>query len=535
MSAGPALMAVFRRRLWWVVGFCLVGAAAALLFSLSQAKEYSASASILVREPGAAESLTGASGGQGLDPDREAATSADLFRLDVIAERTARRLGVSDVQDRITTSGTPTSNVFSVTARDRDPSRAARIANTFAQEFISFRRDTERALIAAAERQLLVRLSELSKTQRQGQEGQDLRHRIATLQTLRSVQTGDAIIVQAAERPTSPSSPRTVSNTALAAAAALLLGLVAALVREGFDERVRDPAEVESTLGRPILGFVPMTRALRRRNWTRVLPAEEADVFRTIRTNLGYTIADESSRSVLVTSPSPMDGKSTIAWNLAAATTAVRENVLLIEADLRRPSIASGHDLGSSIGLSNVLMGEASPGEAIQKVRAWPGQLGAERYLLELDVLAAGSPVPDSGELLDSVAMADLLSEVDRRYDFIFVDGPPASLTYDAVPLMTIVGAILVVIRPGSTKRAALIELREQIATVNAHLVGAVMNFSDRERKYYGYGLDSRPRVSPKAEALDDGADLFLHRPGGPGAGRDYNVQRTGRTAKRSY
>jgi capsular exopolysaccharide synthesis family protein len=508
-------MAIFRRRMGWVLSFCLVGTAAALLFSLSQEKEYSASASILVREPGAAESLVGTSGDQAFDPDREAATSADLFRLDVIAQRTARRLGAPDVEDRITTSSSPTSNVLSVTARDPDRIQAARIANTFAQEFIFFRRDTERALIAAAERQLVGRLSGLSESQRQGSEGQDLRERIARLQTLRSLQTGDAIIVEAAEPPTSPSSPRTVSNTVLAAAAALLLGLIAAFVREGFDERVRDPAEVESTLGRPILGFVPKTRALRRRKWTTLLPAEEADVFRTLRTNLWYALADESSRSVLVTSPGPMDGKTTIAWNLAAATTSVREKVLLIEADLRRPSIASGHALGSSIGLSNVLTGQASSSEAIQSVPAWPGQLGAERYLLKLDVLAAGSPTPDSGELLDSVAMADLLREVEQRYDFVVVDGPPASLIYDAVPLMTIVGATLVVVRPGSTKRAELIQLREQIATVDARLVGAVMNFSDRERRYYGYGLDSRPRVPSKAEVLDDGADLFLHRPEG--------------------
>jgi tyrosine-protein kinase len=520
MSTGPALMAVFRRRVWWVLGFCLVGASAALLGSLIQEKEYSASASILVREPGATETLLGTSGDQGLDPDREAATSADLFRLDVIAQRTARRLGVPDVGGRITTSVSPTSNVLSVTARDRDPTRAARIANTFAQEFISFRRDTERALIASAERLEVRRLSELSETEGQGPEGQALRDRIATLQNLRSAQTGDAIIVEAAKPPATPSSPRTVSNVALAAAAALLLGLIAALVLEGFDERVRDSNEVASTLGRPILGFVPKTRALRRRNWTAALPAKDADVFRTIRTNLSYAEADESTRSVLVTSPSPMDGKSTVAWNLAAATTAVRENVLLIEADLRRPSLASGHDLYSSVGLSDVLMGQASPSEAIQSVPAWPVQLGAERYLLKLDVLPAGSPVPESGELLDSVAMADLLTEVDQRYDFVVVDGPPASLVYDAVPLMTLVGAILVVVRHGSTKRPALTELREQIATVNAHLVGAVINFSDRNRKYYGYGLDSRTRASSKAEVVESGTDLLLHGPEGRAYGR---------------
>jgi Mrp family chromosome partitioning ATPase len=128
--------------------------------------------------------------------------------------------------------------------------------------------------------------------------------------------------------------------------------------------------------------------------------------------------------------------------------------------------------------------------------------------------------MPDSGELLDSVAMADLLREVEQRYDFVVVDGPPASLIYDAVPLMTMVGATLVVVRPGSTKRAELIQLREQIATVDARLVGAVMNFSDRERRYYGYGLDSRPKFPSKAEVLDDGADLFLHRPEGRAQGR---------------
>jgi uncharacterized protein involved in exopolysaccharide biosynthesis len=118
-------MAIFRRRMGWVLSFCLVGTAAALLFSLSQEKKYSASASILVREPGAAEALVGPSGDQGFDPDREAATSTDLFRLDVIAERTARRLGIPDVDGRITTSSSPQSNVLSVTAEDPAPAQAA--------------------------------------------------------------------------------------------------------------------------------------------------------------------------------------------------------------------------------------------------------------------------------------------------------------------------------------------------------------------------------------------------------------------------
>jgi capsular exopolysaccharide synthesis family protein len=508
MSNGPALLAVFRRQLWWVLTFSLVCAAAAFLGSLMQEKKYSASASILVRPPGATEALLGSSGDQGFDADREAATSADLFRLDLIAERTARRLGVRDVAGRISTSGSPTSDVFSVTAEDTSPVMATRIANMFAQEFISFRRDTERALIAAAQRQLVRRLSGLSENERQGTEGQVLRDRLATLESLRSVQTGDAIIVEAAETPTSPSSPRTMSNTALGGAVGFLLALVVVLVRAGFDDRVRGPAEVQEILGQPILGFVPKTRALRRRKWTTLLPAEEADIFRTIRTNLWYAKADESISSVLVTSPSAMDGKSTIAWNLAAATTALRKNVLLIEGDLRHPSVASGHDLRSDIGLSNVLTGQASLSEAIQSVAAWPSHLLAERYLLKLDVLVAGSPVTESGELLDSVAMADLLSEAEQQYDFVVVDGPPTSLTYDAVPLMTIVGAIVVVIRTGSTKRAAVIQLREQTSAVNAHLVGAVMNFSDRDRKYYGNDFDSRPRVSATTDGFRSTADL---------------------------
>jgi tyrosine-protein kinase len=508
MSNGPALLAVVRRQLWWVLTFCLVCAAAALLGSLIQEKEYSATASVLVRPPGAADALVDPSADQGFDSDREAATSADLFRLDVVTERTARRLGVADLGGQISTSSSATSNVLSVTAKHHDPAWAATIANTFAQEFISFRRDTERALIVAAERQLVRRLSGLTEDQRQGTEGQILRERIETLQNLRSVQTGDAIIADAAEPPTSPSSPKTVSNTALAGAAGLLLGLVAVFLRAGFDDRVRDPAEVQEIVGRPILGFVPKTRALRRRKSKTLLPAEEADIFRTIRTNLWYAKADESARSVLITSPSAKDGKSTIAWYLAAATTAVRENVLLIEGDLRHPSVASGRGLRSEIGLSNVLTGQASLSEAIQSVPAWPSHLMTERYLLKLDVLVAGSPVTDSGELLDSVAMADLLSEAGQQYDFVVVDGPPTSLTYDAVPLMTIVGAIVVVVRSGSTTRAALIQLREQTAAVNAHLVGAVMNFSGRDRKYYGNGFDSRPRASATADGSGSATDL---------------------------
>ena len=472
VTTGSALAAVLRRRIWWVLGFAVLAAASAFAFSYTQTKEYSASASVLVRDPGA-------------DADREAATTANLFRLDVLVDRTERRLGLPDLQGEITTSSSPTSNILSVSATDRRPRRAATIANTFAQEFIAFRRDTQRALLAAQQDQIRRRLAALSDADRRGAQGATLRARITNLEELRSIQSGNATVVEPATPPRAPSSPRKLTNTALGGAVGLLIGLIIALLLEGLDSRVRDTFEVQDVVERPILGFVPRTQALKRRRWTEPLPPSEADVFRTIRTNLWHATDDGGIGSVLVTSPGPKEGKSTVAWNLAAATTSVRENVLLVEGDLRHPSVAAGRGLRPEMGLTSVLAGEIPASEAIQTVRAWPEHVGTERYLLELDVLVAGPPVPDSGQLVESPAMVELLADLERQYDFIVVDGPPASLVFDAVPLMTLVAGTIIVVRLGATKRDAIVHLRDQIASVDSRVIGTVVNFA-RERAYYG-------------------------------------------------
>ena len=171
-----------------------------------------------------------------------------------------------------------------------------------------------------------------------------------------------------------------------------------------------------------------------------------------LRTNLRYFNVDEELNSILVMSAAPEDGKTSIAWNLARAEARAGKRVLCIEADLRRPTLATRLDVAADGGLSLILAGVMDPGEALTTVS------GA-------DVITAGPLPPNPAELIESQRMRKLIQWGEEHYDRVIIDTPPAAVVADAIPLVPMVSGVVIVVRLGHSHRDAVERLRTQLAT----------------------------------------------------------------------
>ena len=234
-----------------------------------------------------------------------------------------------------------------------------------------------------------------------------------------------------------------------------------------------------------------------------------------LRARLRYFPA-ERVQSLLVTSCAAQEGKTTVAWNLAEAMAmSAAGRVLLIEADLRRPTLAGVHGLHPEPGLSTVLSDQSDLGSALQHVELGPfgnelvpagftngdgpAGLNGHEPTHSFDVLVAGPPPPNPSELIESDTMKQLLEGAIASYDTVLIDSGPALLVPEAIALVSDVSGVLVVSHVGGTTRDELIQLREQLNLLGAPVVGVVANRvkeSGRRGYYYGYSQPSRAKLS---------------------------------------
>ena len=423
------ILAGLLRRAPLIVACTLLTAGAALIFSLVQTKEYTADATLLFRDPGFDQRIFGSSDVAAPDPTREAATNITLVSLDAVADRTAADLGGGltgdEVSSKVNVEGQGQADVASIKATDPDPQFAATLANAFAQNYISFRRNADRRKVQEARALVTADFNRLSPADQQSSEGQSLQRQISGLATLQALQTGNAELVQRATPPTSPSSPKTVRNTALGWILGLLLGVVVAALLERLDRRLRQPKDFEDAYGLPVLTEVPESKSVARSdNGIGELLATEGVAFEMLRARLRYFNVDRDINSVLVTSAAPAEGKTTIAWNLAASAASSGSGTILLEADFHQPSVAGRSGTRARPGLSELLSGQSSLAESLQHVAVENRQNGTET-IRQLDVIVAGSRPPNPVELLESEEMARLVEQLTGDHDLVVIDSPP--------------------------------------------------------------------------------------------------------------
>ncbi|HEV2113170.1 MAG TPA: polysaccharide biosynthesis tyrosine autokinase, partial [Terriglobales bacterium] len=296
-------------------------------------------------------------------------------------------------------------------------------------------------------------------------------------------------VVDPARAPTSPSKPNIPRNLLLGVLFGIVLGVGLAFGVEVMDNTVRTPEQVQTVSALPALGIVPMsiafssnghgTRASKLlkpggRSRVEIIShshpkSEIAESYRALRTSILLSSLGAPPQVILVTSALPQEGKTTTAVNSAIVLAQQGSRVLLVDADLRRPSIHSSLGLRTKGGLSTLLTGS----NQLEQVMVRSPQIS------RLFVLPAGPTPPQPAELLSSQLMKEFLKNWREQFDHIVIDTPPALSVTDAVALSVVADSVILVIRSGATSKEALRRARDLLLRVNARVTGVVVNAAD--------------------------------------------------------
>ena len=513
-SEAPSLeriLGILRRRLPLILLCVVVVAGAAYVLSKRQTKKYTAAASLVFDNNSLGQQIAGLSATptNSTSLAAEQANNLELVKGGDMAAKTASliRHGLTPgrVAGSLSVSSQGESGVIVVSSTTGSPALSAAIANTYTDQFVKEQQIADRQYYKSALALVRKQLAALSPVQRTGVDGLQLQNRAQTLSLLAELNKGNVQVAQQALAPSSPSSPRTSKNAALGLFLGLLIGLGLAFVLERFDRRIRGPEELEAIYGLPLLGVVPETaalaRSLRKKGGGRsLLPLADAEAFSLIRAHLRFFDVDRELRTIVVASAAPGDGKSTIARHLAEAAARLGSRTLLLEVDLRHPTLARHFDIQAGPGLADVLIGAAPIGEATQKVvLEEPSEEVAGGHVL--DVLTAGAVMPPNpAELLASQAMEGVIERSTHAYDLIVIDTPPLTAVSDAFPLLRKVDGVVVVGWVARSRRDDAERLRQVLVSSGAALLGVIANGSRAGRpNAYAYARDSksaRPAVA---------------------------------------
>lgn len=278
--------------------------------------------------------------------------------------------------------------------------------------------------------------------------------------------------------PTNPNIPR---NALVGVLAGLGLGVGVVLLRHFLDSKVRTDADLRALSERPILAHL---RRIRDMEADRLIVETDphslaSEEFRRLRTNLQFVdVTTGGKHSFVVTSPMAGEGKTTVAANLALAVASTGTRVLLVDGDLRNPSVATAFGLEGGVGLTTILLGRAAPADVIQQWRD-----------TTLFVLPAGEIPPNPSELLASDAMKRLVGSLVDAYDFVIIDSPPVGPVIDPVLLNRLVGGMLLVVTAGQTTKRDLTSALRALQTVGSDIAGFALNQVEGGSTYYAYGV----------------------------------------------
>ncbi|MFI4975588.1 MAG: GumC family protein [Caulobacterales bacterium] len=292
------------------------------------------------------------------------------------------------------------------------------------------------------------------------------------------VSTNNISIVDRAEPPRAPSSPQPVLNLAIAAAAGLAMGIAVAFLREIMDQAVRVPADVETKLGLPMLGATPMLeKGVQPEQALADTRSPLSEAYHSLRSALQFSTTDGFPRTLLVTSTRPGEGKSTTAIALAQNMARLGYRTLLVDADLRDPSLHKSMGADNRAGLSSVLTGAAKLAAIVQPTDTE-----------NLYVVPSGPLPPNPAELLSSNRLQLLVVAAISQFDMAIFDGPPVMGLADAPMIASSLTGTLLVIEAGRTGRAQARAALRRLAMANAHILGAVLTKFNPRQSGYGYG-----------------------------------------------
>jgi succinoglycan biosynthesis transport protein ExoP len=522
------------RRLWtvlWsrapmIIGLVVIAAAAAYAVSATSTDLYKATATIRVVDPNSQAVFDGAQ--LRVDPERDVDTQLRLIRSndlrDAVDERLADDAGLITSVAATAVSGT---DLIEVSVSSPQPAVAQAAANAFAEIYVEQRKVqvaqgfTSRAeglrQEAAQLDQQLAQIDEqladpgISASQADALESQrsglvtqqgELRSLATQNDVEAATRTGNVEIAETASLPTAPYAPTPARNAALAAVLALLVGIGLAFLLDRLDDRIKNADDVERvSSGAPVLGAIPIhsdgrrgAKHLRKNAPRSLVPlsSPSAEAYRTLRTSLRFSSIDKTRKTIVVTSSDQSEGKSTVAANLAVVMAESGLRVVLVSADLRRPSISALFGItDTDRGLTTVLLGDAALSDCLQRVQTSSGQ--------NLYVLPSGPLPQNPAELLGSKGMRDVISTLENAgVDYLLIDTPPVLPVSDAMAVAQFADGVLVLTVADQTRKAHLAQTVERLRQVNADVIGVVVNGIPTRKRYgyyggygYGYGYGS--------------------------------------------
>lgn len=433
-------------RKYWVllIAATLVGVGAGAVLSLVQKPVYSSSTQVFVSLQAGDTTAELAQGNTfTLSRVETYANLVDSQRvLDGVIESLSLDESYTSLDARISARTVPDTTIIEISSTSDDPAEAASLADAAAASLS----ETVAAIEARPDQASPVQLA----------------------------------VVERASVPTTPISPRTTVNIVIGALVGLALAVGFALLREVLDTRIRNERDVRAVTDAPMLGAIAFDpKAKQRPLIVHVDPlSPRSESFRTLRTNLQFIEVDEDSRSLVVTSATPGEGKSTTTANLAIAMADAGQTVILVDADLRKPKVADYMNLDGGVGLTDVLIGRADLVDAVQ-------QWGTKA----LYVLPAGQIPPNPSELLGSKAMATLLKELQEEFDWVLFDAPPLLPVTDAAVLSKHVESVVLVASAGKATKHQLETAVQLLDTVDSAVGGVVLTMvPTRGADAYGYG-----------------------------------------------
>jgi len=329
------------------------------------------------------------------------------------------------------------------------------------------------------------------ETSRSSYEG--LLTRMKEVSVAGGIESNNISVLDPATTPFAKHTPSTRKNVAMGGVLGLFLGMVIAFLLEFFDDRVKSTEEVARILGLPLLGATPILKgtdpAIHALTTAQEPSSATAEAFRSLRTNLLFASRDGTPKVLALTSALPSEGKSSTCVNLATAFAQSNKRVLLIDADLRKPTAHKRLKLDNSIGLSNFLTGQAGTDAAIQK-----------SMIEGVSVMTAGPLSPNPAELLSSERFQELFDLVPEAFDLIILDCPPVIGLADALILANRANATIMVSAFSQSRKRALQDSSRRLLQAHANLIGFVFTkvksgsgYGYSYDYYYSYGAENLP------------------------------------------
>lgn len=492
-----------------IIAATLIVASVAVAMSLLQPKVYSGEAKVLISEKDTSAAILGTLVPElSSQPERAMQTQVQLVTLRPVAEATIKRLDLGTTPEAllagVSVSAVGQTNIITIQSTASSPQMAAKIANTMAEEYVSASRERKRESMKAAadevEQRLEVARQEILALGRKIQETGStdelsaqlqiatgtyttLADKLEELRINEQLETGSGSVVQEAVASDAAISPKPKRNGMIGLAVGLIFGLGMAFLYEYLDNTIKSTEEAEKIYGGPVLGIIPVDKLekgqKRRLTIVDAPGSPAAESYRVVRNSLDFINFEHDLRTLLITSATPGEGKSTVSANLAMSLAQAGKKVVLISCDFRRPTTDQFFAVNNLIGLSDVLLGTHSLKAALQRP--------VDEQLL---VLTAGKMPPNPSELLASAKMSEVVESLEEWADWVIIDTPPILAVADPVSIARWADGVLMVSKAGESTREAALKAVELLGKVGATVAGVAIWGLDetKNRPGYGYG-----------------------------------------------